>query len=169
MSFCIDQDACDVFWQTYQASLLASHAHAQLQRRPVAFGFCEHEPELVEELGQLVVAGRKRATTSLAIEFTSLGEDLPKQGDLGIVVGRAGTPLALIELTQVESVAFDAVDAEYAAVEGEGDASLETWRRDHRWYFVGVCERLGGSFDGLTPVLCQIFRVLWPPSAASQT
>ena len=162
MSLCIDQSACDAFWEAYRASLPAGHAHAQPQRRPSAFGFCEDHPELVEQLAQLVVAGRKRATTSLAIEFTSLGEELPKPGDLGIVVGREGAPYALIELTHVENIPFDAVDAEYAAIEGEGDATLETWRRDHRWYFSSVCERTGSSFDGSTPVLCQIFRVLWP-------
>jgi uncharacterized protein YhfF len=167
MSLHIDQSACDAFWHAYRASLPAENAHAQLQRRPLAFAFCENEPELAEELAQLVVAGPKRATTSLPIEFTSLGEELPKIGDLSIVVGRDGTPVALIELTQVESIPFDGVSAEYAAIEGEGDATLETWRRDHRWYFSGVCERLGGTFDGLTPVLCQIFRVLWPPSALS--
>lgn len=165
MSLSIDQDACDAFWRAYRADLPAQHPHVQLSTRPVAFGFCEQVPELVEELAQLVVAGRKRATTSLAIEFTSVGEALPKGGDLSIVVGREGSPYALIELKQVETVAFDAVDAAYAAIEGEGDATLETWRRDHLWYFSDVCQRLGGSFDGDTPVLCQVFRVLWPPSA----
>jgi uncharacterized protein YhfF len=165
MSLHIDQSACESFWQAYRASLPAEHAHVRLQERPVAFGFCEHVPELVEELAQLVVAGRKRATTSLAIEFTSLGEALPRPGDLGIVVGREGAPRALIQLTHVDAVAFDDVDAEYAAVEGEGDATLETWRRDHLWYFSDVCQRLGGSFDGRTPVLCQIFRMVWPRCA----
>lgn len=169
MTLQIDQHACDAFWQAYRACLPAGHAHTQLQHRPGAFGFCENEPELVEELAQLVVAGHKRATTSLAIEFSSLGEELPKPGDLSIVVGREGTPYALIELTEVESRPFDAVDSEYAAIEGEGDATLETWRRDHLWYFSSVSGRLGGTFDGGTPVLCQVFRVLWPASAREKT
>lgn len=168
MSLRIDHAACHAFWQAYRASLPVGHAHAQRPHRPVAFGFCETQPELVEELCQLVVAGRKRATTSLTIELTSVGEQLPKVGDISIVVGRDGTPRALIELTHVESIPFDAVDAEYAAIEGEGDATLETWRRDHLWYFSDVCERLGGRFDGSTPVICQVFRVLWPPSAVAQ-
>ena len=164
MGLQIDQNACDTFWQAYRASLPAGHAHALMQSRPGAFGFCEEHPDLVEELAQLVVAGRKRATTALVIEHTMLGEELPKPGDLSIVVGRDGTPSALIELTHVENVPFDKVDAEYAAIEGEGDATLETWRRDHIWYFSELSKRLGVDFDGETLVVCQIFRMVWPVS-----
>ncbi|HET8932871.1 MAG TPA: ASCH domain-containing protein [Polyangiales bacterium] len=162
MGLRIDQNACDTFWQAYCASLPSEHAHRLRLSRPEAFGFCAEHPELVEELAQLVVSGRKRATTSLAIEHTILGEELPKPGDLSIVVGRDGSPSALIELTHVENVPFDKVDAEYAAIEGEGDATLETWRRDHIWYFTELSKRLGVEFDGTTPVVCQIFQMVWP-------
>lgn len=56
---------------------------------------------------------------------------------------------------------FDEVDEPYAAVEGEGDGSLAYWRAAHEQYFTDVCRRLGGSFDGRTPVICQSFRVLF--------
>jgi uncharacterized protein YhfF len=164
MGLQIDEQACDTFWLAYRASLPSGHAHTLMSRRPEAFGFCEEHPDLVEELAQLVVDGRKRATTSLVLEHTMLGETLPKPGDLSIVVGRDGAPAALIELTHVENVPFDKVDAEYAAVEGEGDATLETWRRDHIWYFSELCKRLGVDFDGDMLVVCQIFRMVWPAS-----
>jgi len=155
----IDQDACDAFWREYLAHLPAEHPHHSA--KPDAFGF-GGEPALADELAALVIAGPKRATTSLPIEFTSLGEPLPRVGDLSIVVRGDGSPLSIIERTHVESKPFDEVEQEYASIEGEGDGSLDYWKRGHIAYFTDVCQRLGGTFDGRTQVLCQIFRVVWP-------
>lgn len=81
-------------------------------------------------------------------------------------MGGEGQPVALIERTHVEHKAFDEVDAAYAAVEGEGDGSLASWREGHRAYFTATCLRLGGDFDGHTRVICQIFRVIWSAPGA---
>ena len=108
-----------------------------------------------------MLADRKRATTSLPSEYTALGEPLPRAGDLSIIARGDGAPVAIIERTHVEARAFDEVDQAYASIEGEGDGSLDAWRRDHRAYFSAVCQRLGGSFDGRREVLCQVFRVLY--------
>lgn len=157
----MDRDACDAFWRSYLSQLPVEHPHQRM--KPDAFGF-GGEPALEDELAGLVLVGKKRATTSLAIEFTSLGEPLPVVGDLSIVLRGDGAPVALIERTHVTTVPFEAVDADYAAVEGEGDGSLEHWRAAHRAYFTSVCARLGGSFSDRTPVLCQVFRVVWQPA-----
>jgi hypothetical protein len=71
----IDHDACDAFWREYLAHLPAEHLHHSAE--PDAFGF-GGEPALADELAGLVIAGKKRATTSLPIEFTFLGEPLPR-------------------------------------------------------------------------------------------
>lgn len=151
-------NACDAFWRSYLSQLPLDHPHHRI--KPDAFGF-GGEPAVQDELAALVLAGTKRATTSLAVEFTSLGEPLPVVGDLSIVLRGDGTPVALIERTHVTTVPFEAVAAEYAAIEGEGDGSLEHWRAAHRKYFKGVCARLGGTFSDRTPVLCQVFRVVF--------
>jgi uncharacterized protein YhfF len=154
----IDQQACDAFWGEYLAQGSGEPHH---RARPDAFGF-GGEPVLANELADLVLAGRKRATTSLPVEFTSLGEALPRVGDLSIIVRGNGKPAAIIERTHVESRVFDDVDQSYAATEGEGDGSLSDWRQAHIEYFADVCRRLGGTFDHRTPVICQVFRVVWP-------
>ena len=73
----IDQHACDVFWRVYLAQLAPEHPHHSA--KPDSFGFGS-EPALAAELAALVLAGSKRATTSLPVEFTSLGELLPRAG-----------------------------------------------------------------------------------------
>jgi uncharacterized protein YhfF len=155
----IARPLCEAFFRDYLAQLPPQHPHRAAQ--PDAFGF-GGEPELAQELAALVLAGQKRATTSLPVEFTSLGEALPRAGDLSIVVWGDGSPAAIVERTDVAARPFDEVDQRYASIEGEGDGSIESWREAHRAYFTDVCERLGGTFDGRTEVLCQTFRVVWP-------
>lgn len=98
-----DAALCRAFWAGFVVSLPAGDPRAAAQ--PDAFGF-GGEGELADTLAALVLAGRKRATASLA-----------------------------------------------------------DWQRAHRWYFGEVCKRLGGALDDATPVLCQCFRVVWPPAA----
>lgn len=157
----IDQAACEAFWLAYLAQLPTNHPHQLL--RPDAFGFAG-ESALADELAALVLSGRKRATTSLPIEYTSLGEGLPAVGALSVIVRGDGRPVALIERTHVASVPFCEVDEAYASVEGEGDGSLDYWREGHARYFRSVCSRIGGEFTQDTPVLCQVFRVIWRSS-----
>jgi uncharacterized protein YhfF len=156
--------ACNAFWIEYLARLAQDHPHRAAN--PDAFGFGD-TPELANDLAELVLGGRKRATTSLAIEFTALNDPLPKAGDVSIVLRGDLEPVAIIERTEVKTVPFGTVDAAFAAIEGEGDGSLAYWRAAHIEYFTGVCARLGGRFDDATPVLCQTFTVVWPREAVT--
>ena len=158
LSMPLSSPANAAFWRSYLVSLPAGHSHRHAS--PDAFAFGDYA-QLADELAQLVVSGRKRATASLAVEFTSLAQPLPKAGDLSIVLRADTTPVAIIELILVQHLAFDAVDAAFAAREGEGDGSLAYWRAAHRDYFGRVCARLGGQFNDQTVVICQSFDVLW--------
>lgn len=146
------------FWQGYLATLAEGHPHRAVA--PEVFPFGDSEA-LADELADLVLAGVKRATTSLAVEFLAVGDPLPSAGDVCIVLGGNGQPVVIIERIEVVQRPFDAVDARYAACEGEGDGSLTSWRAGHRAYFQRTCKRLGGEFNDRTPVLCQRFEVIW--------
>lgn len=154
------EPAAEKFWQRYLDTLPAGHPHRR--SKPDAFSFGD-SPVLANELGELVRAGKKRATASLPVEFTSQGIPLPAVGDLGIVLLGDGKPVALIELTSVRHLAFQAVDAAFAAEEGEGDGSLAWWQTAHRGYFGRIAARNGAQFDEATLVICQKFRLLWAP------
>src|SRR5262245_30947826 len=158
----LDKATCNTYWAEFTQSLDARDPRRTA--KPDAFGF-GGEGELADELAALVLAGRKRATTSLPVEYTSLNEPLPKTGDLSIILDGKGNPVAIIERTSVDLTPFQAVDEEYAAYEGEGDGSLRHWREAHTWYFNTVCSRLGGKLEQSTPVLCQRFRLVWPLSS----
>ena len=150
---------CQHFWSEFTQSLAADDPRRLA--RPDAFAF-GGAGTLADELAGLVLAGTKRATASLPIEYSSLNEPLPHAGDLSIILDGTGNPVAIIERTSVALVVFGSISAEFAAIEGEGDGSLAFWREAHTWYFNSVCTRLGGAFDETTPILCQRFRRVWP-------
>ena len=150
--------SAEAFWQRYLCRLPAEHPHRHA--RPDAFAFGD-SPSLADELAALVEIGRKQATTSLPVEFTSEGLPLPAAGDVSIVLRADGSPVAIIELTEVRHVPFQAVDATFAAAEGEGDLTLAGWQTAHRKYFQRVSAKLGCAFDEDTPVICQRFRLVW--------
>src|SRR5262245_34488830 len=148
----------EVFWEGYLGTLPAEHPHRHV--RPDAFAFGD-SPSLANELAGLVQIGRKRATAGLPAEFTAAGLPLPVAGDISIVTRADGSPVAIIQLTEVRLIPFQLVDAAFAADEGEGDHSLAWWRAAHREYFGRVSAKLGCEFDEDTRVICQRFRLVW--------
>lgn len=129
-----------------------------------AFRFGDTEA-LANELGQLVLAGKKRATTGAVGSFEAAGKRLPRAGDLSVVTDAAGAPMCIIETTQVDVMPFGQVGAEFAAVEGEGDGSLAYWRQAHIQYFTRECGRTGHSFSESMLVSCERFQVVYVPAA----
>jgi uncharacterized protein YhfF len=128
---------------------------------PPAWSFGD-SPRLADELLALVLDGTKRATASSLAELEAEGEPLPKKGDLSILLDGAGHPRVLIRTTRVDVVPFGAVTAEFAALEGEDDRTLASWRREHERYFRRVLEGTGTAFSEDLPVACEEFEVLYP-------
>jgi len=130
---------------------------------PPAWSFGDN-PRLADELLSLVLDGTKRATASSLAELDAEGEPLPKKGDLSILLDGSGRPRALIRTTRVDIAPFGAVTAEFAALEGEDDRTLASWRREHERYFRRVLEGTGTVFGEDLPVACEEFEVLYPKS-----
>jgi len=125
-----------------------------------AFHFADNEAD-ANGLAELVLAGVKRGTTSLVWSFEDAGRSPPGQGALSVVTYWDGTPACVIETLEVEVLPFDQVDARFAAIEGEGDGSLDYWRRVHWDYFGRECARLGRGITQDMPVACERFGVVY--------
>ena len=117
-------------------------------------------PELSALLLDLIRSGRKRAGTGLLWAMQHDADPMPAPGDVEIVVDAFMQPVFVTRLTRVEIKPFDTVDAAYAAIEGEGDGSLDSWRRDHWAFFSRECGRIGREPDGAMPVVCTVFELL---------
>jgi uncharacterized protein YhfF len=119
-------------------------------------------------LVDLIRTGPKRAGTGLLWAYEAEAEELPRVGDIEIVVNHEHEPVLVTRITRVEVVPFNEVTAEYASIEGEGDGSLEYWREGHWNFFSRECARIGrGPVDDM-PVVCSAFELLAsvPRSAA---
>lgn len=116
--------------------------------------------ELSEALLSLIRRGRKRAGASLVWAHEADAEPIPTVGEIEIVVNHLNMPSVVCRTTSVEVVPFNQVSAEFADREGEGDGSLEYWRKAHWAYFSRECERIGRIPSDTMPVVCSSFEVL---------
>ena len=121
--------------------------------------FCDNEQD-ANELAELVVRGVKRATASLFL-FYENGEEMPKVGDLSIIVNWKGEAQCIIKTINIDVVPFKDVTEEFAATEGEGDKSLEYWRRAHWSYFSREIKELGKEPNDDMLVVCEKFEVVF--------
>lgn len=129
-----------------------------------AFHFDDNEAS-ANALASLVLACRKRASAGLVWSFEAAGVPLPSVGDLSVVTDWAGVALCVIETRRVDIVAFQAVSAEFAATEGEGDGSLQYWQEAHTAYFGRECRRLGREPSPRMPVVCERFELVYRGAA----
>ena len=129
-----------------------------------AFHFDDNQPS-ADALAALVLAGVKRATAGLVWSFEHERRALPAIGALSVVTDWHGRPLGVIETIGVEIVPYRAVTAAFAATEGEGDGSLDYWKRAHWAYFGRECARLGRTPSLDMPVVCELFELIHPRAA----
>ena len=124
---------------------------------------------LSESLLALIRSGRKRAGTGLLWAYEYDGEPIAKTGDIEVVIDHLNRPALVTRITSAAVVPYDEVTAEYAAIEGEGDGSLEYWHKAHWAFFSRECVRIGREPDASMPVVCSIFEVLnvIPPKSAA--
>ncbi|MBV8034809.1 ASCH domain-containing protein [Roseateles sp.] len=150
----------EAFWAAAERAQVALDRHRFLEA--FAFGGSEH---LAATLAELVLTGAKRATASLAWVYEFEKRPQPRCGDLSIVTSWAGEPLCIIETTAVDVLPFDAVPEDFARAEGEGDGTLASWRVLHTEFFAGECARIDRVPSATMPVVCERFRVVFPPEA----
>ena len=114
-----------------------------------------------DNLLALVLDGIKTGTASSLWDYEATGDPLPAVGDLSILLDGEGRPRALIETTDVRVMSFDAVPAEHAFAEGEGDLTLPHWRTVHERFWREHSESPRG-FEPDMPVVCERFRLRYP-------
>lgn len=95
--------------------------------------FCDNEKD-ANELLELVLTGTKRATASALLVYENSAEPIPEIGDLSVITNWYGEAKCIVRTSNVEIVPFCQVPEEFAVLEGEGDKSLEYWRKVH-WEF----------------------------------
>ena len=147
-------------WQEYLESIGETPKSTSLSY--TAWHFCNTQTA-ADQLAELVLKQEKRATASALWSIEAEGEPLPQVGELSIITDWKGTAKCIIKTVLLETVPFNEVTADFAAAEGEGDKSLEYWRKVHKEVFSQELSELGLNFSEEMPVLCERFEIIWRP------
>jgi uncharacterized protein YhfF len=155
-----DVPAALELWGAYRAAFPDRPAEDQ----PVIDVFGD-SAELADALLGLVLDGTKTATSTLALEFASAGEPLPRIGDHWVACDGSGVPRAVLRTVELRIGVAASVDDRFAFDEGEDDRTRESWLEQHRRYWMRVCEARGTEWDDDLEVVFERIRVVWPPEA----
>ena len=146
--------------ETFRKKFLEKHPD-YAERKCTSWHFC-NDRESADNLLKLVLDDIKHGTASLLDSYKHDKEPVPKEGDLSIITDWEGTPHCILETVRVWIYKFSEVPESFAAIEGEGDGSLEYWRNVHDSFFREEAEELGLSFTEDSEIICEQFRVLFP-------
>ncbi|OED92309.1 ASCH domain-containing protein [Vibrio breoganii] len=113
---------------------------------------------------QLILRGEKRASCSMEYWYSHEGEAMPAVGHLQVVTDWLGEPICIIEITSVDTCKYCDVSAEFAALEGEGDKSLQWWREAHWKFFSLECQELGITPTQEMLLVLERFEVVYSAS-----
>jgi uncharacterized protein YhfF len=145
------------FWKDFRRKHPAIDVSSEYQ-----VWYFGNSPEMAAELSALVLAGKKTATASLAATNELKPHEAPVMGGLSVVTSFDGKPICVLRTTEIEHLRFLDVPANFATLEGEGDLSLEYWRRVHREYYTKEAAELGIEFNEDSLVCCERFELLFP-------
>ena len=114
-----------------------------------------------DKLAALVKNGVKTATCSAYDLYQIEGEPIPKAGDYSVILDSKGESICIVKTTKVYVTAFDQVSQEHAYKEGEGDRSLDYWRKVHIDFLTRELAGISKEFTKKTQVVCEEFELVY--------
>lgn len=115
-------------------------------------------PEIANTCIDLVLKGKKRATSHSLLGLQYRKEPLPKIGDFTVLTDWDGNAKCIIRTVAVRLKPFFSISSSYAKLEGEGDGSLEYWKDVHWEYYTRELEHYGRVPRESMIVVCEVFE-----------
>ncbi len=125
-----------------------------------AWAFCDGG-EVGDRLANLVLEGKKTATASALIAYQAENDPLPQVGDYSVVLYDNNQAACVIQTLKVSLVPFNEVSKEHAYKEGEGDRTLDYWRKVHKIAFTPDYDAAGKNFDEKGIIVLEEFKVVF--------
>jgi len=116
---------------------------------------------IADQLVSLYLNGKKTAASGLIRDYELEGEELPKVGDIWIVLDSKKQPRCIVKTLRVEIHRFDQITQEIAIAEGEGDLSIEYWRKAHIDFFTPYLEEWGIADLDKEQVVTEFYEVVF--------
>lgn len=111
-------------------------------------------PALADELAALVASGIKTASCG-AFACWQAEDPAPKLGSYNIILNGQDEPVCVIRIISLRLTRFCDVTEAFARKEGEGDLSLEYWRKEHQRFFSAA-----GIFSEEMELVAEEFEVV---------
>lgn len=154
----MEHETIKKMWEKYLLSI--GDNSMTTDKNYTAWHFCDNEQD-ANELAELVVNETKKATASLYLSYEHDGDKIPEVGDLSVIINWDGVAQCIIQTTNIDIVPYKNVSEEFAATEGEGDKSLEYWKRAHWNYFGREMKALALEPTEDMLVICEKFEVVY--------
>lgn len=145
------------FWQAYLETLLPESRPAD----PFVEASFAGPRESTDELLDLYLKGRKTAGSSIKEDFLAAGDPLPRVGNFWILLNSRDEPGCLLRTERIVVHKFYDVPPEIALAEGEGDLSLDHWRRAHQAAYEPHLAEWGLASIADATVMTEYFTLLF--------
>ncbi|MEX2665606.1 ASCH domain-containing protein [Candidatus Uabimicrobium amorphum] len=117
--------------------------------------------EITDGLLHLYLQGKKTAGSGLVQDYKQSGDPLPKIGNHWIILDAQQNPRCIVKTIAVEFHLFKDIPLRIAIAEGEGDSSLEYWRKGHRIFFSAFLADLGIDDLDEAEIVTEFFELVW--------
>lgn len=139
-------------------NFITAYPEFKKENLPHAEPFYDNKEE-ANRLANLIISGKKKATSGLYVWYEELNVGLPKIGTKLIVTDFEGKAKAIIRTTKVDTVPFNKISKTYAALDmGTEITPLEKWKKAHWDFFASTVDN---PTDNLL-VVCETFETIWP-------
>jgi len=143
-------------WGNY----LNAHLEHAFEHAPSITFFGDNEID-ANTLADLTKKGLKKATSHSLLGFQNRNEKLPKIGDFIVVTNWGGEAQCIVRVTSVKLKPYFSIDTSYAQIEGEGDKSLDYWRKTHWNYYTRELQKFGREPRESMIIICQEFEKVY--------
>ncbi len=148
-------DSIDKFWERFQIAKPEFKNKQYIE----AFYF-DLTKESATHLLQLVLEGKKTATSSSLLVYKIENEKIPMPKDLSIVTDFDGKPFCVIETKSITILPFNKMTFDICKREGE-DLCLETWVEKHTHFFTEDGKMTGYKFTKDMLIVFEDFEVIY--------
>ncbi len=132
-----------------------------------AWYFCSTE-DCANKLAELTKQGIKRGTTSLYYWIETGKESLAKVGDISVITDWSGVAQCIIRIKKITILLFRDFDEHLAEIEGEGDKSLDYWRKGHIEFFKNDLSKEPVEFNEDMTIVFEEVETLFPFAASAR-
>jgi uncharacterized protein YhfF len=121
---------------------------------PISIG---STPETADEGAALILNGLKTLSSSSFWDYPD--GKIPFVGALSVLLDGSQRPRGIIETTRVKIMAFGAITDEMAIAYGEGERTVEWWRRVMGDFYRAAAAQHGAVLTDETPHIWEWFKV----------